>query len=148
MSTSATTRGSSISQHMRAIEKLLQDATLDAKYACRSETRHIGGLKCNFAGSRRSLTRLRLSWWLPLLSLCEVWATPSEGGKFGKGRSWDLRPQVSMHRHGKLSPAGFRSARERIRQRGAEIPSSICIAALIRHFPLNRRGRCGRYKWV
>ena len=53
MPTPTTIQGfSSISQHLRAIKKSLQDVTSDVEYVWSGEMRHVGGLKCNYAGSR------------------------------------------------------------------------------------------------
>ena len=53
-------RALSVSHHLRAIKKILQDAVSGTKYPWSSETNRVDGLRFEFAGSRRSRIRLRL----------------------------------------------------------------------------------------
>jgi hypothetical protein len=59
MSTSTTSRGSSILQHLSATKKVLQDVTVDARYVRNGAIRCAGGLRRGFIEPRPPLTRLR-----------------------------------------------------------------------------------------
>ena len=59
MSAPPASRGSSISQHLRAIKEILRDLISDAKYVQSHETHYIGGLRLGIAGLQQSKIRLR-----------------------------------------------------------------------------------------
>ena len=61
MSNPTAGRSSSVSQHLRATEKILQGVIFNVEYVLSVEMRRVGGLTLKFAGSRGPWMQLRLN---------------------------------------------------------------------------------------